>query len=76
MKIVLSMLMMLVSGTSLGAGGMTLYWSGRLDRCFHQQGQLNTLVDKQNVALKESSDALRNLTSATRHLIKATEPVH
>lgn len=69
---VLPMLVMLISGLSLGAGGSTLYWSSRMDRQFTQQAQWKAMVDKQGVTIREQSDALRNLTAATQRLMNAT----
>lgn len=73
MRIVLPMLTMLIAGLAFGSGTSTLYWSGQMDRQFHQQSQWKALVEKQGRTIteqgnviREQGDALRNLTATKR----------
>lgn len=57
-------LTMFIAGLALGAGSMTLYWVGQMNRQFRAQARWKALVDKQNKTLIDQSDVLRNLTKA------------
>jgi hypothetical protein len=65
MKIIFPMFIMLIAGLSLGAGSMTLYWSGVADHGFKAQAEWKRLVEKSNDSTVAALDAYAKMKRAS-----------